>query len=273
MRSKVAWGKVGHFRAAPARHGFSYPIFTFELDVDELERLRVGRWLFRSDRWALLMLRSSDYLSGEGTLRQKVEAVLQSQGISTSPSRITLMTMPRFCGYIFNPVSFFACFDAQNRVLGLVTQVSNTFGETHVYPLVCAPQAMPVTWRFSKEFFVSPFFNREGTYRVVLESEGDQLSVVVDLEKDGQTVFSSYLRGEAQTLTTMRVLGTVLRFPFTSFLTMIRIHFQALVLYFKRRLTPVERPEPNSPNTIRSQQDSIHKVRLWLLSLLRGARG
>jgi DUF1365 family protein len=219
------------------------------------------------------MVQSSDYLSGDGTLREKVEAVLRSQGISTVPARITLMTMPRFCGYIFNPVSFFACFDAQERVIGFVTQVSNTFGETHVYPLVCEPQLMPVTWRFSKEFFVSPFFNRDGTYRVVLEAEGERLSVVVDLEKDGDTVFFSYVRGDAKMLTTARVVGTLLRFPFTSLLTMARIHFQALILYCKARLTPVVRPEPNSPNTIRSRQNSIHKIRLWLLAILRAARG
>jgi DUF1365 family protein len=248
-------------------------LFTFELDVDELEGLAVGGWLFRYNRRALLTVRSSDYLVGEGTLRENVEAVLRSQGVATPPARITLMTMPRFCGYIFNPVSFFACFDAQERVLGLVTQVTNTFGETHVYPLVCAPQPMPVTWRFSKEFFVSPFFDREGTYRVVLEAEGERLSVVVDLEKDGETVFSSYLRGEAKTMTAARVLGTLVRFPLTSVLTMTRIHLQALLLYFKARLTPTVRPEPNSPNTIRSRQNSIHKMRLWLLSLLRTVRG
>lgn len=268
-RSKIAWGEVGHFRFTPKRYGFSYPLFTFELDLDELENLSISPRLFAHNKRALLSIRSRDYLEGEGSLRDKVERILRAQGVGERPDRITLMTMPRFCGYIFNPVSFFACFDSEGRVVGLITQVNNTFGESHVYPLVCKPSQMPVTWRFAKDFFVSPFFDREGEYTVVLESEGEKVGVLVELTREGERSFSAFVRGEAQGLTAGRIVHTLLRFPLASILTMSRIHLHALVLYFKVGLTPYIKPSADSNNTIHSRQNIIHRARLWLLALLR----
>lgn len=269
QRSKIAWGEVGHFRATPKQYGFSYPLFTFELDLDELESLSFWPWLFAYNRRALLSVRSSDYLEGEGSLREKVEGLLRAHGVSESPYRITLMTMPRFCGYIFNPVSFFACFDQGGRVIGLITQVNNTFGESHVYPLVCQPSEIPVSWRFTKEFFVSPFFDREGEYTVVLEAEGEKLGVLVELEREGAKAFSAYLRGDAQELTAGSIVRTLVRFPLASLLTMTRIHLHALVLHFKVGLTPYLKPTPGSSYTFHSKQNLIHRARLWLLSQFR----
>ena len=274
MRSKVVWGTVDHWRKYPKEHPFDYPVFTFEFDVDELSSMNVGPRLLAYERRAVFSVRSADYLEGTGTLREKVERVLVKHGQLEKPARITLITSPRYFGYVFNPVSFFACFDAHDRVLGLITQVNNTFGDTHVYPLVAAePSAMPVTWNFSKDFFVSPFFTMEGTYEVALENEGVTLGVRVDLHKNGEKVFAASLRGEGELITKGRLLATLRRFPITAFLTMPRIHGQAMALYFKAKALVYKRPHPTSENTIRSRQNLIHHARLGLLAILRAFRG
>jgi cyclopropane-fatty-acyl-phospholipid synthase len=245
---------------------------TLQLDVDELERLVIGPRLFAFNKKAVCSVWTSDYLIGEGSLRQRVEGSIGQQGVTERPSRITLVTMPRLFGYVFNPVSFLICFDAQGKVIACVTQVNNTFGETHLYPLVCSPSAMPVTWQFPKKFFVSPFFDTEGNYTVILGDEGKRLSVQVDLEKQGSRVFSAILEGEAKPLTRLNLITTLAVFPLTQLLTMPRIHLQALFLFFKVRATPFLKPKPSDPYTIRSQQNIIHRLRLGLLSLLRASR-
>lgn len=272
MRSKISWGEVAHWRASPNQHTFSYQIFTFELDVDELEQLAVAPRLFAMDRWAVFSIRAADYLEGGGSLRERVERVLCEHGQKTRPHRITLITMPRYFGYVFNPVSFFACFDAEDKVIGFLTQVNNTFGETHIYPLLCEPANLPVEWRFPKEFFVSPFYDVRGEYSARLERVGESLSVRVDLQRDGQLEFSATLRGEALDATPGRVRATIWKYPITSLLTMPRIHLQALKIYFGAKATPQLRPCPISRYTIRSRQNIIHRVRLGLLWLLRLAR-
>ena len=272
MRSKVVWGTVAHWRKAPKEHAFNYPVFTFAYDVDELPTLSIAPRLLAYEKRAVFSVRSADYLEGEGTLREKVQRVLQQHGKVESPARITLFTSPRYFGYVFNPVSFFACFDANDNVIGLITQVNNTFGDTHVYPLVCEPSPMPVAWHFSKDFFVSPFFNMEGTYEVAFESEGDSPSIRVDLHKEGEKVFSARLSGVAHTLSRSQLIATLKKFPVTSLLTMPRIHGQAVQLYFKARAKVYTRPDPTSVYTIRSRQNIIHRARLALLAVLRKAR-
>ena len=150
--------------------------------------------------------------------------------------------------------------------------MNNTFGDTHVYPLVCEPSPMPVAWHFSKDFFVSPFFNMEGTYEVAFESEGDSPSIRVDLHKEGEKVFSARLSGVAHTLSRSQLIATLKKFPVTSLLTMPRIHGQAVQLYFKARAKVYTRPDPTSVYTIRSRQNIIHRARLALLAVLRKAR-
>ncbi len=277
MRSKISWGRVDHWRAGPKEHSFSYPIFTFELDLDELETLSISPRLFGYEKRALFSIRSADYLEGTGGLREKVERILKAHGQPIRPDRITLITMPRYFGYVFNPVSFFACFDQLGRVLGLITQVSNTFGESHIYPLVSElarePTLMPVSWRFPKEFFVSPFFDRRGEYSVTLRREGEKLSVQVDLDREGTAVFSALLEGDAQPLSARTVLTTIRKYPITSFMTMPRIHGEALKLYFKVGATPYPKPNPANRYTIRSRQNIIHRVRLQVLAFMRACQG
>ena len=272
MKSKVVWGDVAHWRGAPKEHSFSYPVFTFAFDIDELPTLSIGPRLLAYEKRAVFSVRADDYLEGAGSLREKVERVLRQHGKADPPARITLFTSPRYFGYVFNPVSFFACFDGNDNVIGLITQVNNTFGDTHVYPLVCDSSPMPVVWRFPKGFFVSPFFNMEGTYEVALESEGDGPSIRVDLHREGKKVFAAHLAGVAKVLSRAQLIATLRKFPITALLTMPRIHGQAMQLYFKARATVYTRPEPASVYTIRSRQNIIHRARLALLSVLRRAR-
>lgn len=271
-RSSIAFGRVSHWRSVPQHHSFWYPIFTFQLDVDELPRASLGPRLFGFNRRAIFSVRDSDYLSGEGTLRQKVEHILRERGVSASPARITLITTPRYFGYVFNPVSFFACFDEQDRLTAFITEVNNTFGETHIYPLVCEPTSLPVTWRFPKEFFVSPFFDVQGGYIVSLHKEGRQISVQVDLEKDEKVVFSATLDGDSEPLARSSVWRVIRRYPLTTFLTMPRIHGQAMALFFRVGACPFTKPTPTHPYTIRSQQGIIHRARLALLGMLKACR-
>jgi len=318
-RSSIVCGTVGHLRATPRRHTFSYPMVTLQLDVDELGALAVAPKLFAHNRYAVCSVWDSDYLFGldgekwgappameasppapssngseprrddgspqaltgprspsgqsHGGVREKTERILRQQGVTTVPARMTLVTMPRLFGYVFNPVSFVICFDRDNKVSACITQVNNTFGETHLYPLVCEPSEMPVTWRFPKKFFVSPFFDTEGEYTVIVGSEGARLSLQVDLYKQGQQVFSALLEGAAKPLTRLNLVVTLITFPLTQLLTMPRIHLQALFLFFKAKATPWTKPQPSDPYTIRSRQNIIHRARLWLLSVLRASRG
>lgn len=277
MRSRISWGKVYHWRGVPREHEFTYPMLTLTLDVDELSQLPIAKLIFSQGRGSILSVRPTDYLAAaeipEGlSLRERVEAFLARSDEARRPARITLVTMPRYFGYVFNPVSFFYCFDEHDKLFALVTQVNNTFGETHIYPLRCTPRDLPVEWKFSKEFFVSPFFSRDGEYTLRADAVDDRLLVSVALQQEGRRVFFGALQGEYKPLTSGRLLITLLRFPITILLTMPRIHLQAVVLYLKAKVLVFIKPPPDHTATIRSKQSFVHRVRLGFLRVLKRLR-
>jgi cyclopropane-fatty-acyl-phospholipid synthase len=263
---------VYHWRGVPRVHSFSYPMLTLQLDVDELESQSFSSLLLSYNRWGICSIRSDDYLTGAQPLRSKVESLLKSHGYSESPRRISLITMPRYFGYVFNPVSFFLCFDCDDKIVACITQVNNTFGETHVYPLMSQPSDVPVSWRFSKGFFVSPFFDTEGAYTLQVSDEGEKLHIQVELEREGAKVFAASLEGDARQLSKFNLFRALLTYPITLLLTIPRIHLQALVLFFKAKVIPFQKPSPSGPYTIRSNQNIIHRTRLAFLSILRAIR-
>jgi DUF1365 family protein len=278
MKSKIFWGEVTHWRAAPKEHFFRYPIFTLGIEVDELAQLAVAPRLLVGNRRGVFSVWEDDYLRGDGregvdlsapTLRERVESVCQAAGCTEKIAGITLLTMPRMFGYVFNPVSFFLCHTATGQLVGCITEVSNTFGDAHLYPLVCAPCDPPYTWRFSKDLFVSPFFAREGEYALTVEAVGAVFGVRVELRKDGERLFSARLHGTGDPVSRTRLCATLVRYPLTVLLTMTRIHLQALRLYRRVGARVYERPETVLPGTIRSGQRWIHRMRLRLLGWLR----
>lgn len=267
--SMIHWGSVKHRRTAPAEHSFAYSMAFFSLDIDRFNDCEGAERMFCHNRWGFYSIYDGDYLSGQGTLRDKVERILVHQGVSKPPEQILLLTMPRLCGYVFNPVSFFVCLDAEGQIIAMLTQVNNTFGETHIYPLISKRSELPVSWRFPKKFFVSPFFDSEGEYEVTLHDIGRNLRVDVDLYRDGKRVFESTLLGEGVRFDASAVVKTALKYSFSQVLTMTRIHIQALFLYFRVGVCPFQKPRPTDVDTIRSQQNWIHNVRLRLLAYLK----
>ena len=267
--SRILWGSVKHRRTVPTEHSFAYLMAFFSLDIDSLDDLELSERMFGHNRWGFYSIYDEDYLSGQGSLREKVERILANQGASRAPNQILLLTMPRLCGYVFNPVSFFVCFDSDGHVMAMLTQVNNTFGETNIYPLISEPRGLPVSWKFSKKFFVSPFFDSDGEYEVTLHDIGCGVRIDVDLYREGERVFESTLQGEGVVLDSGVIFKTALKYSFSQVLTMTRIHIQALFLYFRVGVCPFQKPRPTDVDTIRSQQNWIHNVRLRLLAYLK----
>ena len=163
MRSCLYVGRLRHERAVPVRNGFTYPVYSFLLDLDEIDEL-VARGLFRHNRRGLVELRDVDHLGGAAGLRAGVEEFCAEQGVDVRGTRIEVLTQLRLFGYVFNPVSFYWCRDAAGALRCVVAEVHNTFGERHCYLLV--PDAAPgadgrVRMAADKAFHVSPFMDLE----------------------------------------------------------------------------------------------------------------
>jgi cyclopropane-fatty-acyl-phospholipid synthase len=243
-----------HARLEPVRHAFTYPVYFFGLDLDELPLLGETVRGFSYNRRGLFSLYDRDYLEDvAGTIREKLDRFLKNMRNGRDVSRVFLLTSARYFGYVFNPVSFYYCFGADGRLRCALAEVNNTFRERHLYTLDDPTFVGDIAqFRAQKAFHVSPFNDRNGTYAFSFSPPRADVDVRVDIEREGRVVFKSQISGKAQPMDAKHIAETVLRFPLSGALTMPRIMSQAAQLYFKRRLPVFTKPAPASEFTIRT---------------------
>ena len=79
---------------------------------------------------------------------------------------IRMLTHLRYFGVGFNPVTFYYCFDAEDRrVEHIVAEITNTpWNERHAYVLPDVGPSRVLRYRLGKEFHVSPFMPMDLAY-------------------------------------------------------------------------------------------------------------
>ncbi|MCH2134660.1 MAG: DUF1365 domain-containing protein [Phycisphaerales bacterium] len=261
MKSRVYRGQTTHERLEPVRHGFRYRIYWLGIDLDELEQLDRAVRGFGYDRWSLASIRDRDHGGpGGGRIKDRILALLDKHGIDGSELRITLMTIPRIVGYVFNPVNFYVCCNGDGVLEAVVAEVRNTFGEMHHY--VSSPEPGlsddgSSRFTFQKQFYVSPFLDNEGVYRVRVRCEEDHFSASIALEQGGRMVFTADMSGRGMPLSTRSLLGTMARMPWAATSIMTRIQWQAILLRLRRKVRTRPKPKPSNPATIPAARSSV----------------
>lgn len=237
-------------------------MFWLAINPDELPELDRSIGGFGHNRAALASIHDRDYGGpGPGSVREKIAGRVRQAGVAEPIERILLMTIPKILGYVFNPVNFYLCYAADGRLTAFVAEVRNTFGEMHHYVMEpAAPHRddeADLDFRLPKEFYVSPFFGMNGEYAVRLKARQDRFEVTIILHQDGRPMFTATMRGDGRTLTTGRLLRTLARLPLFVATIMWRIHWQALLLRGRRRVSVFAKPAPSHPATIPAQRGSL----------------
>ena len=239
MNSCLYECRVMHHRLTPAVHHFRYRIFMFALDLDEIDALAAQIPIFSHNRANVYAFRDRDHLSlpgnGAATTKQSVVAWLAQQGIEfPATGRIMLVTLPRVFGYVFNPVSFYYCYDADGRPLCAVAEVGNTFGELKPY-LIAGRTDDDVFRRITpKHFYVSPFVDLQVAFDFRLRVPGDRLDIHVDdLDGDARVLLTS-LTGRRTPLTAARLAWFTVKYPLLTLRVIALIHIHAALLWLKR---------------------------------------
>lgn len=252
MNSVAFNAQMFHERLSPTRHAFRYPVSYFSIDLDDLTKLSQKlAGLFAVNGFAPFSIREKDYLfRDDRPLRTKVLDALARSGIDTSQvERIQLITSPRFFGYAFNPVSFYYCLRADGSSLAYIAEVNNTFSERHLY--VLNPLDLGTGLKVQKEFHVSPFYDRKGEYRFKFGDLKNGLDIHINLFKDNKMEFISYVRGTATPLSRRFLIRSLITRPIRLWLTFPRILWQAGILHYIKKLPVFQKPQVESPWTIR----------------------
>ncbi|GAA3178557.1 hypothetical protein GCM10020255_071240 [Rhodococcus baikonurensis] len=165
---------------------FEYRSYSWLVDVDDLPELpKALRPLATFD--------AGDHL-GDPTrsIRANVETFLATNGVEFAGGRILMLANARVLGHVFNPLSVFWCLNDDGSQRCVVAEVHNTYGERHCYLLETDERGGA---RTSKEFYVSPFNDLDGEYRMRLPLPDTALALSIVLARDGKAPFVATVSG------------------------------------------------------------------------------
>ena len=242
--SAVYRGRVRHRRFAPTEHAFEYQLYMLYLDLEEIESAFASPWLWSHERFNLMSFRRRDYL-GDPTkpLRTEVLDALEAETGLRPRGSIRMLTQVRCLGYVFNPVTFYYCFDRQpdqpeQRLAAILVEITNTpWKQRHRYAVVAdreAPTHHRLDREFDKDFHISPFFSMNQRYRWRFSPPDDRLVVHMENHEQGHRVFDATLSLQRRPWSKRELARSILRHPFMTSKVTLGIYFQALRLKLKR---------------------------------------
>ena len=238
-----------HQRLRPLLHRFVYPIFFIRMNLAETDRLNGS--IFGINRLRLMSLYFKDYGPRDGSDLLSWIRKLLTNNFIRADGDIFLQTMPRICGYAFNPISIWYCHDSQGQLVAVLTEVNNTFGEHHLYLLRAQDgqeinKNTPLTSQ--KMMHVSPFCEVKGSYDFRFDERAYSCLVKIDYKDAEVSLINTAVSGKKIAFTNANLIKVLLRQPFLTIGVMWRIHWQALLLW--RKKVPFYRQPPYSTTTL-----------------------
>ena len=227
-------GETYHGRRGAVQNAFRYSIDYVLVDADAPVS---GPGLFGRNKANLMSLQDSDHggppKAGKGA--DWVRDVLLEHQIDLT-GRIDLLAQPRLLGHVFNPVSFWLCYDDAGVLRAVIAEVSNTFGQRHSY--LCHHEDMreitkDETLAATKIFHVSPFQPIEGGYTFRFDITNHHVHIVIDYTR-GEGGLIATLKGNRTPLSNASILKAAVRRPFGSRRVLALIHWQAVKLWWKK---------------------------------------
>lgn len=229
MDSAIYKGQVFHARHTPKHHAFSYDIFLFWLNLEELQHISERVRGFSTHKWAPVHFKRTDYLGDPTTpLDQAVIArmsELAGEPLSGTPF---MLGQVRTFGMYFSPVNFYYLRQSDGFYSHLLAEVSNTpWNERHHYLVDLKEQKDA-----QKEFHVSPFNPMDMLYHWKIKQPNQKLKLSMSCSS-GKRHFDAALNLDKIELNSNSLLRVLVSIPSMTIKTVFGIYWQALKLYLK----------------------------------------
>lgn len=260
-------GKVRHRRFLPIYHEFDYRLFMMSLDLDEVTSLFKRKWFCSVNALNFVSFMRKDFFGDPATdlktaVTQRIAEYSRQLNLNLPViTRVTLVTQVRYFNIIFNPVSFYYCYDATGKLQAILSEITNTpWGERHHYVLPIGHDKEGAdtinqkhVFEFDKQFHVSPFNPMAMQYRWVFSNLNARLLVHMDnTVANGQDIekhFDATLDLNFENFND-NIAKRLIQFPFMTVKVVIGIYWQAFKLWFKRA------PFYDHPNSIEKPSEA-----------------
>ena len=227
-----------HKRYLPREHFFSYKLSMLCLDLDDINDLLSKAKLWGRSGFFPAQFRRSDYHGDSAySIKESIKQTIKRQTGADFKGRVKLITHARYFGILFNPVSFYYCYDDEDTLKFIVSEITNTpWLERHAYVHDCRNKTETdgqLNFKFSKDFHVSPFFDIDQQYHWKFSKADQQLKIHMSNSENSEKVFDSSLIMEREELTAKKLDLFVLKYPFMTAKVIWGIYWQAMRLKLK----------------------------------------
>ena len=234
MISSIYNGKVIHKRFKPKEHFFKYSVFSLLIDLSELNQLDKEIKFFSFNKFNLISFYEKDHGSRNGSsLVAWVKKNLEANNIHFKDIKIKLLCYPRIFGYVFNPLSVFFIYNSNEKLISILYEVKNTFGEQHTYIFKVVDDFKIFQHNCSKKFHVSPFIEMDCNYFFRILKPEDKMSVIIDQYQANEKILYASQDGKRVDFNSKELLKSYLKHPLMTFKIISAIHFEAFKLWTK----------------------------------------
>ena len=234
MISSIYNGTVIHKRFKPKTHFFKYNVFSLLIDLSELDQLDKNIKFFSFNKFNLISFFEKDHGDRDGSsLVEWVKKNLDKNNISSEDVKIKLLCYPRIFGYVFNPLSVFFIYNSNEKLISILYEVKNTFGEQHTYIFKVENENNIFQHNCSKKFHVSPFIEMNCDYFFKILKPGEKISVIIDQYHTKEKILYASQDGKRVDFNSKELLKSYLKHPLMTFKIISAIHFEAFKLWTK----------------------------------------
>lgn len=238
MESCIYEGVVRHWRREPV-NSFQYSLFMMYLDLEELDDVFTGRWLWSAEHFNIASFKRAYHLGDPSVpLERAVRDLVAGRTGRRPEGPLRMLTQLRYFGYNFNPVSFYYCFDREGKnVETIIVEIHNTpWGELYCYVLGeerNGGTGKEKKFRLSKDFHISPFMDMDISYEWEFTEPSDSVHVLMTSYKKDKEIFDAELSMDRREITGPALSRMLMKYPFMNMKIIGAIYWQALRLKVK----------------------------------------
>lgn len=223
-------GTIYHKRFSPTEHTFKYKFFMVDIQLSTLEKLQNS--LFSINSFNLFSFYSKDHFGKNSDFKQNVQELLKRFALN-SDTKMRFITLPRICGFVFNPISLLILFENEKPKY-LLAEVHNYNGGRVIYPIELETTNGTVyKGQSKKDMYVSPFFKRDGDYTFTLKYTNEQLSLNIQLFENGVKMLTSTFTGNALNFNKANIFKLFFKHSFLTLWVVTRTIYQSIKLKLK----------------------------------------
>lgn len=225
---------VFHKRTSPFNNYFSYKYPSVMINLESIKTLE-AKILFSINSFNLLSFYEKDHgpqIKNSNLYKWILKKILKKFKYKKKLS-IYLFSIPRFLGYVFNPISIYFCIDSSNKLAFVIYQVKNTHHEQHSY-LFKISDSNKKKHSTKKTFYVSPFLKMNMKYDFYLKSYFPNINLNIKVHNNEMLLFTGFSTKEKK-LTNINIIKTIFFNFFFAQKIMLLIHYQAIKIFIKSK--------------------------------------